>query len=287
MFSYRAIIAQREAYQNTIQYQQDFKILFDRKHPDLTLEFGDFVALSVPQVKKGKVAKWQPRWIGPFRILRQTGPTNYEIVDAHPLCERPKHGEDVRVIGMCRARPSTISIPLQLFNEQQELEEEFHSAPSSQGEDPPPSPLRVIAPPITLSPIVPVPEPIVFQRLKTPEAVILPNAIVSESDTESDSSTSSLRRSARSRNPAKRFGFDEYVEQGSSRARCARSKRSSKKKENPIADMFKVVPGEKPDPNVDKPLPIPQQAMEVVQSDPDPTMLPVANGDIPFGISNL
>ncbi|CAL8069051.1 unnamed protein product [Orchesella dallaii] len=128
--------------------------------------------------------------------------------------------------------PSTASIPSQLFNEQEDLEEEFHSAPSSQGEDPPPSPPRVITPPITLSPTVPVPEPIVFQRPKTPEPVISPNPIVSESDTESDSSTSSLRRSARSRNPAKRFGFDEYVEQGSSRAGRARSKKSAKKSEN-------------------------------------------------------
>ncbi|CAL8129132.1 unnamed protein product [Orchesella dallaii] len=128
--------------------------------------------------------------------------------------------------------PSTVSIPSQLFNEQEDLEEEFHSAPSSQGEDPPPSPPRVITPPITVSPTVPVLEPIVFQRPKTPEPVISPNPIVSESDTESDSSTSSLRRSARSRNPAKRFGFDEFVEQGSSRAGRARSKKSSKKKEN-------------------------------------------------------
>ncbi|CAL8098619.1 unnamed protein product [Orchesella dallaii] len=186
--------------------------------------------------------------------------------------------------------PSTVSIPSQLFREQEDLEEEFHSAPSSQGEDPPPSPPRVITPPITLSPTVPVPEPIVFQRPKTPEPVISPNPIVSESDTESDSSTSSLRRSARSRNPAKRFGFDEYVEQGSSRAGRARKAEQSrifllKMDEKSIAVVFNVVPSDKPDSNVDKSFP--EQAMEVVQSILDPKMLSVANGDIPFGISPL
>jgi len=94
----RAREAQRAAYLNTLKAQAQAKEHFDEHHPPLNLSIGDLVCIKVTQKVKGKVQKWQPRWIGPFKVTEQIGPITYRVEDARPISERPHHGKTIRVV---------------------------------------------------------------------------------------------------------------------------------------------------------------------------------------------
>lgn len=48
--------------------------------------------------KKNFTAKFAPRWKGPYRIIQQMGPVNYQIA-------LESTGEDVRIAHVCNLKP--------------------------------------------------------------------------------------------------------------------------------------------------------------------------------------
>ncbi len=94
----RAREAQKTAYIRTINAQNLSKEHFDEHHPPLNLSPGDVVCLKVTQKVKGRVQKWEPKWIGPFEVLEKIGPITYRVKDVRPHDERPLHGKSIRVV---------------------------------------------------------------------------------------------------------------------------------------------------------------------------------------------
>jgi len=75
----RSIEAREQARQNTIHFQIKQKEKFDEKHPTIQFYPGDLVLLINNAYTKGDTRKFNEKWRGPYRILHQTGPTNYKI----------------------------------------------------------------------------------------------------------------------------------------------------------------------------------------------------------------
>ncbi|XP_055351568.1 uncharacterized protein LOC129597891 isoform X2 [Paramacrobiotus metropolitanus] len=48
-------------------------------HPEVTYKDGDYVLVFNPAGKRGKATKLLSRFYGPYRVLRQTSPVNYEV----------------------------------------------------------------------------------------------------------------------------------------------------------------------------------------------------------------
>ncbi|XP_045023829.1 uncharacterized protein LOC123468593 [Daphnia magna] len=61
------------------QVQEKQKRDYDANHRDVTFQKGDKVLVYKPIRKKGKSDKLLHRWVGPFIVVRQTTPVNYEV----------------------------------------------------------------------------------------------------------------------------------------------------------------------------------------------------------------
>ncbi|KZS19609.1 Uncharacterized protein APZ42_013879 [Daphnia magna] len=59
--------------------QEKQKRDYDANHRDVTFQKGDKVLVYKPIRKKGKSDKLLHRWVGPFIVVRQTTPVNYEV----------------------------------------------------------------------------------------------------------------------------------------------------------------------------------------------------------------
>lgn len=78
--------------------------------------------------KKNFTAKLAPKWKGPYRVIQQMGPVNYQIA-------LESTGEDVRIVHICNLKPCFPTATkletqekqtiLDLFNESSNEEEEF------------------------------------------------------------------------------------------------------------------------------------------------------------------
>ena len=88
--------AWKQAYHNTVKFQNECKLRFDLSHPPKEYNNGDKVLLANYTRIPGKVAKWLVRWKGPFTILEKTGPINYLIEDSRPNSTRKVRDANVR-----------------------------------------------------------------------------------------------------------------------------------------------------------------------------------------------
>jgi hypothetical protein len=60
------------------------KEYFDEKRDDIQFDIGDLVWLKnqqLPSGRRGITKKFLPKYIGPFRVVKQTSPVNYQLVD--------------------------------------------------------------------------------------------------------------------------------------------------------------------------------------------------------------
>ena len=86
---------------------------------------------------KSFMAKLAPRWKGPYRVTRRTGPLNYEIV-------LEDSGEDLRVANVAQLKPCYPTANelekqqhrrvMELFAKESD-DEEFHGFPKADGGD--------------------------------------------------------------------------------------------------------------------------------------------------------
>lgn len=51
----------------------------DKRNKSYKFELGDKVYVNETQIKQGLSKKLAPRWTGPFRIIKQLGPVNFEV----------------------------------------------------------------------------------------------------------------------------------------------------------------------------------------------------------------
>ncbi|UYV81816.1 hypothetical protein LAZ67_20002572 [Cordylochernes scorpioides] len=65
----------------TIARQNKSKQLYDRTHREVKYAINDLVLIWTPIRKVGRADKLQRRYIGPYQILRQTSPVNYEVIE--------------------------------------------------------------------------------------------------------------------------------------------------------------------------------------------------------------
>ncbi|UYV79967.1 K02A2.6-like [Cordylochernes scorpioides] len=65
----------------TIARQNKSKQLYDKTHREVKYAFNDLVLIWTPIRKVGRADKLQRRYIGPYQILRQTSPVNYEVIE--------------------------------------------------------------------------------------------------------------------------------------------------------------------------------------------------------------
>ncbi|XP_055343594.1 uncharacterized protein LOC129591802 isoform X2 [Paramacrobiotus metropolitanus] len=61
-----------------IEGKQNYLYAHD-DHPEVTYKDGDYVLVFNPAGKRGKATKLLSRFYGPYRVLRQTSPVNYEV----------------------------------------------------------------------------------------------------------------------------------------------------------------------------------------------------------------
>ncbi|UYV64710.1 K02A2.6-like, partial [Cordylochernes scorpioides] len=65
----------------TIARQNKSKQLYDRTHREVKYAINDLVLIWTPIRKVGRADKLQRRYVGPYQILRQTSPVNYEVIE--------------------------------------------------------------------------------------------------------------------------------------------------------------------------------------------------------------
>ncbi|UYV70247.1 K02A2.6-like [Cordylochernes scorpioides] len=65
----------------TIARQNKSKQLYDRAHREFKYAINDLVLIWTPIRKVGRADKLQRRYVGPYQILRQTSPVNYEVIE--------------------------------------------------------------------------------------------------------------------------------------------------------------------------------------------------------------
>ncbi|UYV79839.1 K02A2.6-like, partial [Cordylochernes scorpioides] len=65
----------------TIARQNKSKKLYDKTHREVKYAINDLVLIWTPIRKVGRADKLQRRYIGPYQILRQTSPVNYEVIE--------------------------------------------------------------------------------------------------------------------------------------------------------------------------------------------------------------
>ena len=68
-----------QARENLKKAAERSKHYYDKKSGDTDIRVGDMVLVYFPQVKPGQVAKLARRWIGPYRVLKQISPVNFEL----------------------------------------------------------------------------------------------------------------------------------------------------------------------------------------------------------------
>ncbi|KAI9552205.1 hypothetical protein GHT06_022545 [Daphnia sinensis] len=64
------------------QVKQKQKEAYDARHRELSFQAGDLVLVYKPFRKVGKSEKLLRRWLGPYKVLRQTTPVNYGVISA-------------------------------------------------------------------------------------------------------------------------------------------------------------------------------------------------------------
>ncbi|UYV83597.1 hypothetical protein LAZ67_23001581 [Cordylochernes scorpioides] len=65
----------------TIARQNKSKQLYDGAHREFKYAINDLVLIWTPIRKVGRADKLQRRYVGPYQILRQTSPVNYEVIE--------------------------------------------------------------------------------------------------------------------------------------------------------------------------------------------------------------
>ncbi|UYV71083.1 K02A2.6-like, partial [Cordylochernes scorpioides] len=65
----------------TIARQNKSKQLYDKTHREVKYAINDLVLIWTPIRKVGRADKLQRRYVGPYQILRQTSPVNYEVIE--------------------------------------------------------------------------------------------------------------------------------------------------------------------------------------------------------------
>ena len=68
-----------KARQNLMKAAEKRKYYYDQKAASTDIGVGDLVLIHFPKVKPGRVAKLARKWIGPYRVLNQTSPVNFEV----------------------------------------------------------------------------------------------------------------------------------------------------------------------------------------------------------------
>ena len=75
----RMRLANEEAVKQLAKNFEKAKRQYDKGTKTPNFQIGDPVYLRIGQTKPGVGKKLAPRWEGPYEVLKQTGPVNYEI----------------------------------------------------------------------------------------------------------------------------------------------------------------------------------------------------------------
>ena len=87
------------ARENVMEYQKQYKKVYDRNSEASNYPPGTRVLLYSPKVPTGKSSKLYIKWKGPYYIALQTSPSNYIIRDCktHVAITHPVHADRLRV----------------------------------------------------------------------------------------------------------------------------------------------------------------------------------------------
>ena len=96
--------ARKNVTDRMVVVHQRQKIVYDKNRRHTEYEIGDTVLIFKPFRTVGKAEKLLHRWLGPYRVLRQTSPLNYEV-----MLDESKTGktDTVHVVAMKPFYPST------------------------------------------------------------------------------------------------------------------------------------------------------------------------------------
>jgi transposase InsO family protein len=112
--------------------KQKQKITYDGKHRETTYKKGDLVLVFKPIRKVGRSEKLLHRWLGPFIVVRQTTPVNYEVI-----LKDGRQKSDIVHIGRMKPffefNPLTEEISQPTTNNESENEERMDTDPTPQG----------------------------------------------------------------------------------------------------------------------------------------------------------
>ena len=98
--------AQRLAKQNTERTQQQMKERYDLKTASVSFAIGQRVWVFTPKTKKGLSKKLLHRWHGPYRIVKQLSPVNFQLRNsANRLVATPVHVNRMKPFYDAKDRP--------------------------------------------------------------------------------------------------------------------------------------------------------------------------------------